>query len=78
MEVREVQPANAACIIETDCEVDFEPPPGYVEPSSTKPAGEAKAEVAKEFGGAPAPVGESLWCVCMFALTLSDLQLKKK
>lgn len=58
MEVREVQPANAACIIETDCEVDFEPPPGYVEPSSTKPAGEAKAEVAKEFGGAPAPVAQ--------------------
>ena len=57
MEVREVKPAhptNAACIIETDCEVDFEPPPGYVEPSAKT---EAKPEVAKDFGGAPAPKG---------------------
>jgi ubiquitin fusion degradation protein 1 len=36
LDVREVQPphpSSAACIIETDCYVDFEPPPGYKEPS---------------------------------------------
>ena len=29
--IREVQPGDAACIIETDCNVDFEPPIGYQE-----------------------------------------------
>lgn len=32
LDVREVKPAPAACIIETDCEVDFEPPADYVPP----------------------------------------------
>ena len=32
LDVREVRPAEAACIIETDCEVDFEAPADYVEP----------------------------------------------
>ncbi len=27
-----MRPGEAACIIETDCNVDFEPPVGYVEP----------------------------------------------
>uniref|UniRef100_A0A6V1UUZ4 Uncharacterized protein n=1 Tax=Heterosigma akashiwo TaxID=2829 RepID=A0A6V1UUZ4_HETAK len=31
LEIREVQPADAACIIETDCNVDFEEPVGYQE-----------------------------------------------
>jgi len=30
-ELKEVKPANAACIIETDCNVDFDPPVGYDE-----------------------------------------------
>ena len=33
LDVREVKPAPAACIIETDCEVDFEPPADYVPPA---------------------------------------------
>ncbi|RLN88369.1 hypothetical protein BBJ28_00017285 [Nothophytophthora sp. Chile5] len=32
LDVREVKPAPAACIIETDCEVDFEAPADYVPP----------------------------------------------
>jgi ubiquitin fusion degradation protein 1 len=31
MEVKEVKPADAACIIETDCNVDFDAPVGYEE-----------------------------------------------
>ena len=38
LDVREVRPSQAACIIETDCEVDFEPPPDYVEPKLAAPA----------------------------------------
>ncbi|KAG1691229.1 hypothetical protein DVH05_027091 [Phytophthora capsici] len=33
LDVREVKPAPAACIIETDCEVDFEEPADYVPPA---------------------------------------------
>jgi len=31
-ELKEVEPQDAACIIETDCNVDFDAPVGYVEP----------------------------------------------
>lgn len=65
MEVREVKPegsAMAACIIETDCEVDFEPPPGYVEPSVAKAA--AKPDTVTDFGGAPAPQGNRQFTCC--------------
>jgi len=31
-ELKEVKPKDAACIIETDCNVDFDAPVGYVEP----------------------------------------------
>lgn len=31
--LKEVQPQDAACIIETDCNVDFDAPVGYVDPS---------------------------------------------
>jgi ubiquitin fusion degradation protein 1 len=31
-ELKDVQPGPAACIIETDCQVDFDAPVGYVEP----------------------------------------------
>lgn len=36
LEVKEVKPADAACIIECDCKVDFDAPVGYKEP---EPAG---------------------------------------
>jgi ubiquitin fusion degradation protein 1 len=35
-ELKDVQPGPAACIIETDCQVDFDPPVGYVEPQPTQ------------------------------------------
>lgn len=38
LDVREVKPAPAACIIETDCEVDFEAPADYVPPAPVKKA----------------------------------------
>jgi ubiquitin fusion degradation protein 1 len=34
--LKEVQPSPAACIIETDCNVDFDAPVGYVEPSRSQ------------------------------------------
>ena len=34
--LKEVQPQDAACIIETDCNVDFDAPPGYIDPYSNK------------------------------------------
>ena len=37
LQLKEVKPAPAACIIETDCNVDFEAPVGYEEPVK-KPA----------------------------------------
>lgn len=37
LQLKQVQPAPAACIIETDCNVDFEAPVGYEEPSVTPP-----------------------------------------
>lgn len=43
LEIREVKPADAACIIETDCNVDFEAPVGYVDPS-TRGGGGGTAE----------------------------------
>mmetsp|Transcript_22336 Transcript_22336/g.63309 ORF Transcript_22336/g.63309 Transcript_22336/m.63309 type:complete len:349 (+) Transcript_22336:958-2004(+) len=34
--LKEVEPQDAACIIETDCNVDFDAPVGYQEPSTSK------------------------------------------
>lgn len=41
LDVREVRPAPAACIIETDCEVDFEAPADYVPPPPVRSAAQA-------------------------------------
>lgn len=35
-ELKEVKPKDAACIIETDCNVDFDAPVGYKDPSTLK------------------------------------------
>jgi ubiquitin fusion degradation protein 1 len=43
LDVREVRPAPAACIIETDCEVDFEAPADYIPPTPVKPAAQQVA-----------------------------------
>lgn len=41
LDVREVKPAPAACIIETDCEVDFEAPADYVPPVPSSQAADS-------------------------------------
>lgn len=50
LELKEVQPQDAACIIETDCNVDFDAPIGYKEPerkmSSDNNASAAAASIA--------------------------------
>lgn len=38
LEVQEVRPGDAACIIETDCNVDFDAPVGYREPQPAAPS----------------------------------------
>jgi len=40
-ELKEVQPQDAACIIETDCNVDFDAPVGYKEPETQSAASSA-------------------------------------
>jgi ubiquitin fusion degradation protein 1 len=60
LEVTEVKPDGKACIIETDCEVDFDAPVGYVDPSLKKAAAatnggsSAGAQGGKAGGGAAA------------------------
>lgn len=54
--LKEVQPQDAACIIETDCNVDFDAPVGYKEPDyagNAATASSASSSVAKE-----SPFGE--------------------
>lgn len=46
LEVKEVKPADAACIIECDCKVDFDAPVGYVEPQRPSPSSGLGAESA--------------------------------
>lgn len=46
IEVTDVQPNGKASIIETDCNVDFEPPVGYVEPSVAAKSGSATGSAA--------------------------------
>ena len=43
-ELKDVQPSPAACIIETDCEVDFDAPVGYVEPERSTNGGDAQQQ----------------------------------
>jgi ubiquitin fusion degradation protein 1 len=40
-EIKEVKPQDAACIIETDCNVDFDAPVGYKEPNVAPVGGSA-------------------------------------
>lgn len=48
-ELKEVKPQDAACIIETDCNVDFDAPVGYKEPEK-KDSGSAGNRVSEEKG----------------------------
>mmetsp|Transcript_15845 Transcript_15845/g.32573 ORF Transcript_15845/g.32573 Transcript_15845/m.32573 type:complete len:386 (-) Transcript_15845:76-1233(-) len=47
LELKDVKPQDAACIIETDCNVDFDPPVGYVEPDYKKMAEEKVKDTYK-------------------------------
>ncbi|KAG7401775.1 Ubiquitin recognition factor in ER-associated degradation protein 1 [Phytophthora boehmeriae] len=55
LDVREVRPAPAACIIETDCEVDFEAPVDYVPPVTQATNGVAPPGAPSNvpYGGVP-------------------------
>jgi ubiquitin fusion degradation protein 1 len=59
-EIKEVRPQDAACIIETDCNVDFDAPVGYKEPASVASSGVgssasgALANLPKQSAFAPA------------------------
>jgi ubiquitin fusion degradation protein 1 len=48
LELKEVQPQDAACIIETDCNVDFDAPVGYKEPERPGSASASTASLPKE------------------------------
>lgn len=59
-EIKEVRPQDAACIIETDCNVDFDAPIGYKEPTASAPssgngsiASSALANLPKQSAFAP-------------------------
>ena len=47
LELMDVKPQDAACIIETDCNVDFDTPVGYVEPDYKKIAEEKVKDTYK-------------------------------
>lgn len=49
-ELKEVEPQDAACIIETDCNVDFDAPVGYKEPDYS---GKATASVTNDGTSSP-------------------------
>lgn len=57
-ELKEVQPGPAACIIETDCNVDFDAPVGYVEPERPQPQQQAmssNSSSSKRSSACPSP-----------------------
>ncbi|KAG6970910.1 hypothetical protein JG688_00004653 [Phytophthora aleatoria] len=61
LDVREVKPAPAACIIETDCEVDFEPPADYVPPVPPSAAAAPPAAPSDiPYGGVPTMKAEDV------------------
>jgi ubiquitin fusion degradation protein 1 len=52
--LKEVQPQDAACIIETDCNVDFDAPVGYKEPDYTGSASASTASLPRS-SACPSP-----------------------
>ncbi|KAF0689441.1 Aste57867_19113 [Aphanomyces stellatus] len=54
LDVRELRPADAVCIIETDCELDFDAPADYVPPVPVAaPAAAAAPASTLPYGGVP-------------------------
>ena len=64
LELKEVQPQDAACIIETDCNVDFDAPVGYKEPETAASSRSGSMDLAKQSArgssGCPSPTPSSL------------------
>lgn len=78
LDVREVKPAPAACIIETDCEVDFESPADYVPPLSSSAEAAASPATPSDipYGGVPTMKAEDVK-PARFAGFGGGLRLKK-
>jgi ubiquitin fusion degradation protein 1 len=55
-ELKEVKPSPAACIIETDCNVDFDAPVGYQEPQKVAAAAGTAAGGSQHPSACPSPV----------------------
>mmetsp|Transcript_31224 Transcript_31224/g.75473 ORF Transcript_31224/g.75473 Transcript_31224/m.75473 type:complete len:410 (+) Transcript_31224:151-1380(+) len=53
--LKEVEPQDAACIIETDCNVDFDAPVGYKEPDYTKQSSSVGATSSAGSSRVPSP-----------------------
>ncbi|KAL7518511.1 hypothetical protein ACHAWX_003333 [Stephanocyclus meneghinianus] len=52
-EIKEVRPQDAACIIETDCHVDFDAPVGYKEPTVAPPSGNGTGLASSSLANLP-------------------------
>lgn len=68
-ELKEVEPQDAACIIETDCNVDFDAPVGYKEPERVPAVGVRPGETSacpspapSSMSGASEPIDGSSAC----------------
>uniref|UniRef100_A0AAV1UFS4 Ubiquitin fusion degradation protein n=1 Tax=Peronospora matthiolae TaxID=2874970 RepID=A0AAV1UFS4_9STRA len=78
LDVREVKPAPAACIIETDCEVDFEPPADYVPPVPAAANTAAQAVPSDvPYGGVPTMSAEDMKRARFGGTESGGLRLKK-
>ncbi|KAL7680097.1 putative ubiquitin fusion degradation protein Ufd1 [Plasmopara halstedii] len=78
LDVREVKPAPAACIIETDCEVDFEPPADYVPPIPPSAAAAFPTTPSDiPYGGMPTMKAEDIKPARIAAFN-GGLRLKKR
>ncbi|GMG17308.1 unnamed protein product [Phytophthora fragariaefolia] len=79
LDVREVKPAPAACIIETDCEVDFEPPADYVPPVPPSAAVAAPPAAPSDipYGGVPTMKTEDAKPTRLGGTGFGGLRLKK-
>lgn len=64
LELKEVQPQDAACIIETDCNVDFDAPVGYKEPETAASSRSGSVDLPTKqramSSGCPSPTTSSL------------------
>lgn len=55
LELKDVKPERAACIIETDCNVDFDAPVGYKEPTRPQQQAPASGNSTQRSSACPSP-----------------------